>query len=161
MGAAADDPATALKLAGVLTPDRVIVIDRASKKYIFDLLIETLGKTPEVKSVTALAKGIFEREDLMSTGIGMNLGIPHVRTQEVRDLIVGAALVRNGVPDYESLDSQPVKLIFMIIAREDQHAQHLKLLSNISTSLKNETFRRRLLEAADAAELHRLLTTGK
>lgn len=146
-----------LKLAPILDISRVVIIEKASKSEILDLLINKLAETSYVKSKSDLRFGIYEREELMSTGIGLNLGIPHVRIKSVKDLAIAIALVRDGVHDYESLDSSMVKLIFMIVAREDQHAAHLKLLSHLSNNLKNDRIRQSLLNAKDEHELYTFL----
>lgn len=151
---------TDLKLDTLLALDRIIILDKIGKKELFDNMINLLASTPYVKNASDLHSAIYEREDLMSTGIGLNLGIPHVRIKSVKEMTVALALVKDGVEDYESLDSEPVKLVFMIIAREDQHAQHLKFLSQLSTVLKNDDFRNALINCSDANELYALLCGG-
>ncbi|MDD3118329.1 MAG: PTS sugar transporter subunit IIA [Victivallales bacterium] len=147
-----------LFLSSVLKRDHIIVADRAGKNEILQQLIDSLSTSPVVKSRHELEQGIFHREQLMSTGIGMGIGIPHVRINSVEDVVLGAALVREGVAGYEALDSQPVKLVFMIVARKDQHDQHLKLLAQISRRLKDEDFRNRLVASAGIEEFYSLLT---
>ncbi|MHB9138139.1 MAG: PTS sugar transporter subunit IIA [Victivallaceae bacterium] len=68
-----------------------------------------------------------------------------------------AALMRHDVADYKSLDSVPVKLIFMIAARDEQHTQHIKLLSQLSTRLKDEPFRNLLLDCNEQEAFYKLL----
>ncbi len=147
--------------SGILSRDNVLVAERVSKNEILQRLIDSLAGSPMIKSKEELQEGIFHREQLMSTGIGMEIGIPHVRIGSVKDVILAAALVRQGVDEYESLDSKPVKLIFMIVARKDQHDQHLKLLAQISRRLKEDAFRRCLIDSADGDEFYSLLTEGR
>ena len=149
-----------LFLESVLRPEHIIVRDSGSKAEVLHELIALLCASPLVRSPKELEEGIFHREQLMSTGIGMEIGIPHVRLNSVKDTILGAALSRGGIADYEALDSRPVKLVFMIVARQDQHAQHLKLLAQISSRLKDEVARQALTAAADAEDFYRLLTKG-
>jgi PTS system nitrogen regulatory IIA component len=142
----------------VLTLDRVMVFDKITKNELLEKMIDVMAKAPEVKSKDDLREGIFHREQLMSTGIGLGVGIPHVRLKSVKDIILAVALVHNGIDDYESMDSVPVKLVFMIVARDDQHGQHIKLLSQISSRLKEPESRQRLISCADSKELYGLLT---
>jgi PTS system nitrogen regulatory IIA component len=142
-----------LKLSAILDLKRVVILEKASKQEVLDLLIDKLADSDAVKSKEDLRNGIYEREDLMSTGIGLGLGIPHVRMKSIKDLVLAVALVREGIEDYESLDSSLVKLVFMIVARDDQHAAHLKLLSHLSNNLKADEIRETLLKSADEAEL--------
>ena len=147
-----------LFLDRILSHDHIIVVDSISKNELLEAMVEMISTSPNVKSRKELEKGIFHREQLMSTGIGMGIGIPHVRNNSVKDVVLGAALIRKGVEDYESLDSQPVQLAFMIAARPDQHAEHLKLLSQISIKLKDAEIRNSLINAADASQFYFLLT---
>ena len=151
---------TDLKLDTLLSRERIIILEKADKKELFDNMINLLAATPYVKNASDLHNAVYEREELMSTGIGLNLGIPHVRIKSVKDMAVAFALVKNGVDNYDSLDSEPVKLVFMIIAREDQHAQHLKFLSQLSTVLKDDDFRNSLINCSDNDELYKLLCGG-
>ena len=146
-----------LKLSTILELNRVVILEKATKQEVLDLLIDKLADTDFVKSKADLQTGIYEREELMSTGIGLNLGIPHVRMSSIRDLALAVALVKNGIDDYESLDSSVVKLVFMIVAREDQHAAHLKLLSHLSSNLKTDEIRENLLKAESEEELYAYL----
>lgn len=149
-----------LPMDKVLNRDHVLVLEKTAKNDLLKQMIQLLGKSPLIKSKNELEEGIFHRERLMSTGIGMEIGIPHVRINSVKDVIMGAALVRNGVDDYESLDSKPIKIIFMIVARNDQHSQHLKLLAQISSRLKDDAFRRLLIDCQDADSFYNMLTKG-
>lgn len=150
-----------LFLDKALTPDHTLVLEKSSKDQVLNELIDILAESPVVRSKDDLRKGIFHREQLLSTGIGMGIGIPHVRLSSIKDVAVAAALVRQGIDDYESLDSEPVKIIFMILARQDQHAEHLKLLSQISTRLKNKEFREELVKCEDSKSFYNLLTESR
>ena len=146
-----------LMFNSVINKENIILVERATKAEILNKLIDLLAETSEVKSKNELKEGIYHREQLMSTGIGMGIGIPHVRLRSVKNIIMAAALVRHGVTDYESLDSVPVKLIFMIAARDDQHTQHIKLLSQLSSRLKDEPFRNLLLDCNEEEAFYNLL----
>lgn len=147
-----------LFLNKVLSPEHVLIVEKATKAEILNELVDMLGETAVVRSKEDLSKGIFHREQLLSTGIGMGIAIPHVRLSSVKDVIIAAALVREGMDDYESLDAEPVKLVFMIVARQDQHVEHLKLLSQLSNRLKTKEFRDQLMQCIDSKTFYKLLT---
>ena len=121
-------------LAGYLTGDRALLLDVHSKHEVLDRLIDCLAGSPEVASREELAAGVYEREKLMSTGIGLGIAIPHVRLA--------------------SLDSMPVRLVLLIAARSDQHAEYLRLLSRLSSKLKDDCFRERLFACSSSAEFY-------
>ena len=76
------------------------------------------------------------------------------RSGDISDLAVAAALVPRGIDDYESLDSMPVRLVLLIAARSDQHAEYLRLLSRLSSKLKDDCFRERLFACSSSAEFY-------
>ncbi|MDD5599455.1 MAG: fructose PTS transporter subunit IIA [Victivallaceae bacterium] len=150
-----------LFLNKALSRENVLVQEKAGKAEVLNALIDMLAETSVVNSKKDLSNGIFHREQLLSTGIGMGIGIPHVRLNSIKDVAVAAALVREGVKDYESLDSEPVKLIFMIVARQDQHAEHLKLLSQLSSRLKDKEFREKLTRCSDSRTFYDFLMESR
>ena len=101
---------------------------------------------------------MFEREELMSTGIGRGIGVPHVRLRSVSTLVMAVAVNRRDLEDYTSLDERPVRVVCMVAARHDQHAQYLKTLAAISTVLKDDARRAALLSADSPVVVHALLT---
>lgn len=153
------DPDGSFRLSGFLAPERTVVLNASDKQSVLNSLIELLAKTPQITSKAELADGIFRREALMSTGIGLGIAIPHVRLASVTGMVMAAALVPGGISDYESLDGQPVRLVAMIAARLDQHAEYLRLLSCLSSELKADTFRAGLFRCTDDAELFRELVS--
>ena len=134
-------------------------MDDADKKSIIQQLVSSLAATEFVESPDDLMSGIIAREQLMSTGIGFGLAIPHVRLASIKNICMAAAVVRNGVSDYETIDDEKVKLVFMIIAGETQHTSHLKLLSQLSAKLKNPLRRARLCDAVDNFHFYEILNS--
>ena len=146
------------ELARVLVPQRVLILDSKTKKDALLALADCLGSAAEVKDRDALVQGIFYREELMSTGIGMGIGVPHVRLPSVTRPVMSAGLCRNPITDYQSLDGIPIHLIFMIAAGQNQHAEYLRLLSSLSLKIKNETLRNSLISAPDTETFYQILT---
>jgi PTS system nitrogen regulatory IIA component len=147
-----------LSLGHLLEPSRVILLDAKNKHEALETLIDNLAEAPEIHDRDALAEAVYRREELMSTGIGLGVAVPHVRIPSVSTLAMSVGLNREELTDYESLDSIPVRLIFLIAARETQHAQHLKTLSSISTIVRNRSLLQQVLKAPDAGTLYTLLT---
>lgn len=146
-----------LPIEAVLHPSRVAILTNELKEDALNTLIDLLSTAPEVHNRNELASEIFRREELMSTGIGFGVGVPHVRLDSVDNLVMAMGISRNPIRDYETLDNEPVRIICMIAARSDQHAKHIKALSAISRKLRDDDFHNRILLAADAAEIHALM----
>ena len=146
------------RLSGRLAPDRCIVLEEAGKNETLETLIDLLAPFAGSVGKAGLAEAIHAREKLLSTGIGLGIAIPHVRLPSAADLVAAAALVRNGVPDSVSMDSRPVYLVVMIVARSDQHELYLRMLSRLSSSLKDEVFREKVFHCGCARELYEQLS---
>src|SRR5262249_61440429 len=97
-----------------------------------------------------------ERERLGSTAIGDGIAIPHGKLRGIGQ-ILGVFGRSSGGIDFDSLDGNPPQLFFLLVAPEDSASLHLKALARVSRLFKDGGFRQRLLDAADAPDLYRLL----
>ncbi len=123
----------AIRLTDYLTKDRILFLSgKQNKDGVLNALIEVLAKVPDIDGREEIAPGIFHRESLLSTGIGNGIAIPHYRLTSISDTYMAAAVIPEGIPDYQTLDSQPVRIVFMIIAGKEQKTIHVKLLAEIA-----------------------------
>ncbi len=148
-------------LKHLLAPERVIVTKFSTKRDILTALINNLSEAPQIKDHKKLEDAIWEREKLMSTGIGLGIGIPHIRIYTVSDIALSVAVNKTDIIDYQTLDDIPIRIVFMVAAAYNQHAEYLKLLASISRLLKNDSFKNELLKAADPKQIFTLLTKGE
>jgi len=149
--------AEAVGLSGVLEPERVLILKCSRKADALRALVKCFGAAAGVGDQEALCEAIFRREELMSTGIGMGIGVPHVRLDSVEGPVMSVGICRVPITDYESLDGKPVQLIFMIAAGKYQHTEYIRLLARVSSKLKNEELRNSLINAPDAETFYRTL----
>lgn len=149
-----------VSLRDVLEPERVKLLACKTKNETLEALIDCLAAAPEVADREELKREVFERENLMSTGIGSGIGVPHVRLASVKDLVVAVGINEGDILDYQSLDDRPVRIVCMVAARADQHAQYLKTLAAISTLMKSQAVREALLDAGDVDAAYKILTQG-
>jgi PTS system nitrogen regulatory IIA component len=147
-------------LSAILKPDRVIILDSPSKGEALNRLIDLCIDVPGLTNRTELADAIFKREQLMSTGIGLSIAVPHVRLNSINEISMAFGVSKNGISDYESLDNQPVRIIVLIIAGRNQHSDYIQTLSRISRLLKNQIIREQLYNAKSGAEIHDILIKG-
>jgi len=146
-----------LQVQNILSPDRVLFINHSTKRDALLALADNLANAPQVKNRQELAAEILKREELMSTAIGRGIAIPHVRLSSVTDLVVSVGISQSDIIDFQTLDDQPVRLLFMIAAAYNQHAYYLQTLSYFSTKLKNKDLRGSLLQAKTPTEVYGLL----
>lgn len=131
-------------------------IKAADKEGIIRELIDLLSNATEIKNKEELAKAVLSREALGSTGIGQGVGIPHAKSQNVKELVAAFGLSKNGV-DFDSLDGEPVHIFFLLLAPEESAGPHLKALARISRMLKDKYFRELLKKAKDENEVLRII----
>lgn len=135
---------------GTLDVGRVLILHEIEKKdECLAALAESLASVGAVRSREELWEGIAHREKLMSTGIGLGVAIPHARLPGVSELNMAVAICPRGLVDYEAMDDKPVNLVFMIVAGVDQHAHYIRMLSFISSRVKQDTLRQHLVETTD------------
>jgi PTS system nitrogen regulatory IIA component len=149
--------AGAIHLETIISPDRIVFLDFSTKRDALLALADNLSRSPQIKNGQELAVEIIKREELMSTAIGRGIAIPHVRLPSVTDLVVSVGISRTSIIDFQALDDEPVRLLFMIAAAYNQHAYYLQTLSYFSARLKNRELRSALLAAKSAGEAYNLL----
>ncbi len=147
-------------LRDILKPDFITIMDTDSKDAALMTMLDTLDQAGAIDDKASVSEGIFQREKLMSTGIGLGIGIPHVRLDGIEQLLMAVGVSTVDIADYESLDNQPVRLLFMILAGKDQHTQHIKTMAAIASRLKNPVLREMLIQCRETDTIYRLLTEG-
>ena len=142
----------------VLCKDMIKVYsEKISKDELLTDMIELISKSENVLDKKTLKEGVFKREELMSTGIGLGIAVPHVRIDSVKDIVMAVGISKEPVEDYETLDDKPVQIIFMIVANSEQHAKHLKLLAQIAEKFKDDSLRKKLIKADMPSEIANIL----
>jgi mannitol/fructose-specific phosphotransferase system IIA component (Ntr-type) len=136
-----------MDISGMLSPERVIMELKSSTKG--DALVEIvndLGKSDAVTDVEALKTAIIEREEIMSTGVGLTIAVPHAKLPSVKAFTLGIARSSGGI-DYDSLDGQPVKIIVTIAAPDNDQNTYLRVLASVMHVLRDEEKRKSIMEA--------------
>jgi mannitol/fructose-specific phosphotransferase system IIA component (Ntr-type) len=116
------------------------------KDDVINELVDLLNGDQRVINLEEVRKCVFEREEKMSTGVGKGFAIPHGKTNSVTDILAAFGKSRTPI-EYNSLDGEPVHLVFLLIGKETLLAKHIKLLSRISRLMNNEEFRKKLINA--------------
>ncbi|MHC4563165.1 MAG: PTS sugar transporter subunit IIA [Planctomycetota bacterium] len=148
------------ELAGYLTSDRVAILAGLTKAQAIEELVAVTAASGGIDAET-LAREIWKREELMSTGIGNGLAIPHVRMAGISSATMAVGVSAAGISDYESLDKQPVRIVVLIAAGQGEHETYIRLLAKVADVLKEEELRQAVLDSDDPQTIHRILTEGK
>ncbi|MCP4757618.1 MAG: PTS sugar transporter subunit IIA [Proteobacteria bacterium] len=127
-------------------------LQAGSKEEIIKELAELLLKYhPEIDKEEAYA-GLFEREKLLSTGIGEGVAIPHARLESSRKISVAFGLVHKET-DFGSLDNKPVKIVFLIFFPKDEVNLQLRFLARVSRLLRDASLYESLYESQSPEEV--------
>ena len=146
-----------MHVADILTPDLVIPSLRSTTKadVLQELAQYLASKRPEIKA-EQLVTVLLDRERLGTTAIGEGIAIPHGKLPGLKGVMAVFGRSLTGI-DCHSLDGQPTKLFFLLVAPDASAGLHLKALARVSRLLKERTFRDRLLQEANGANLYRVI----
>lgn len=146
-----------MKITSILTEDLIQVnIPGNSKDEVINAIIDLSAKSQKIKDIDKVRQAIFEREKIMSTGVGKGFAIPHGKTDAVSDIVAAFGITEHPI-DYQSLDHEPVRLLFLLIGKDSLVGAHIKLLSRISRLMNKEELRNTLLEATSPAQILQIL----
>lgn len=147
-----------MKVSELLKPEFVIAdLKGETKEEIINELVDLFKSDVRVEDIEKVRTAVIDREKVMSTGVGKGFAIPHGKTNAVKEIIGAFGRIKDGI-DYESLDGNPVNLVFLLVGKDNLISTHIKLLSRISRLMNKDDFRHRLLEANDEKEIISLFT---
>ena len=143
------------------------VIQNTDKKFIKKLeatnkmdAIEELARvftgSDVCSDIDGLVRALKEREEIMSTGIGFGIAIPHARLHGVKKMTFAVGISTQGI-DFDSMDGDPVHLIILVAAGEKQHKEYLRLLSTIMAVLKNNSVKEKIIHSETADDVIKAL----
>ncbi len=127
-----------------------------SKNEALDQMVELMAKSGKINDLEAYRQEVYRREEEGTTGVGEGIAIPHGKGAFVDKPGLAAMVVKDGV-DYDSLDGEPVHLIFLIAAPNTKDNVHLDVLSKLSVLLMDEDFSRALQNAKSPEEFMKIV----
>ncbi len=143
----------------LITADAVIPALRAANKK--QVMLEISERAAEVSGLGAreIFDALIQRERLGSTGVGNGIAIPHGKLSKASDLFGVFARLEKPV-DFESLDGQPVDLVFLLIAPESAGADHLTALARTARMLRDPALVAKLRASRDPMAIYALFSQG-
>ena len=149
-----------MKLMDFLIPDAIEPNMKSTTKA--DAIKELVGLLKQAGAIAnedSVAKVVLEREELGTTGIGEGIAVPHGKSDSVDKLVAAFGRSEKGI-NFESIDNQPVHLLFLLVAPIDSAGPHLMALARISRLLKNKGFREELISAEGKSEILKMYESG-
>ncbi len=126
------------------------------KKSCLEDMVEFLFENEIIVSVDAFFKLIMERENLMTTGIGKKVAIPHARSDLVKEMKLVVYVLDNEL-EFNSVDDEAVKVIFMIAIPDSKKDEYMKVLGGISNFLRIDENREKIFNAITKDEIFEIL----
>ncbi|RME14694.1 MAG: PTS lactose transporter subunit IIC [Alphaproteobacteria bacterium] len=146
-----------MKISEIIRPEAVKVLANvSSKKRLFQSLGEIVSSAYGIDAETAFS-ALQERETLGPTGVGHGVALPHARLDGI-DAVVGAFLRLERPVDFESVDHQPVDLVFALFAPAGSGVDHLKALALVSRTMRDAAVCAKLRANDSAETLYAVLT---
>lgn len=146
-----------MKISGLLRKEFIIEELKSTNKHeLLEELSRSIQKVYFEFDLEAVIKVLTEREKLGSTGIGDNIAIPHGKLSGLDDLILAFGRSNSGI-DFDTADGKPVNLFFLLLAPEQNTDQYLKALAKISRMLKDQYFRKGLMEADTKEQIFQII----
>lgn len=146
-----------LLLRDLFTPARIKTsLEAEDKDEVFEELVDLLVTQYRLGARDDILEAIRLREQKMSTGIKRGIAIPHAKTPLVQG-VIGVIGVSTGGIDYQSLDGEPVHLLFLLVSGEADAGLHLAVLKKIALLVETPDFTSAMLAAKDAEAAHQAL----
>ena len=142
-----------MEVSDILSEDMILAdINADSKRQLLEQLSTVIADKCDLDK-SAVFEAILERENLGSTGYGNGVGYPHARIEGLQKVVAMVARLHSPL-DYESVDSQGVDIVAMMVSPENSGNDHLQTLAMLSRALKNEKTCQMIRQAKNAHEIY-------
>jgi PTS system nitrogen regulatory IIA component len=142
-----------IMLSDYLTVQDIVFLDDDARDGAITTLVSHLCKQKTILDQQAFLSAVIEREKIVSTGIGNGVAIPHAKIDSLKDFVLTIGIHKKEGIEWNSLDGAPVKVIFLIGGPTLDQKKYLKILSHLTSLLKEERFRKALFFYKDPEEI--------
>lgn len=145
-----------MKIEDLLSEDSIILnLELTLKSQVIEKMLSIVADNDGVRNIGRLREDVLKREQEMSTGIGKKIALPHAKTDAVTRPVLAFATLRNEI-NFDSIDNEPVRIVFLLAMPAEMLAEHLKLLGRITRVAGRDDVRQRLILATSPAEVLKL-----
>jgi mannitol/fructose-specific phosphotransferase system IIA component (Ntr-type) len=139
---------------------RVRFLSSSNKFLAIEELAQVFSHSDVCSDTEELVRTLKEREEIMSTGIGFGIAIPHVKNSVINRIGFAVGVSRAGI-NFDSMDGEPVHLVILIVAGEKEQKEYLGLLSRIMGLLKNPGVKDRIISSTKVEEIVGIIESYK
>ena len=142
-----------INISRYLDSSCVIFLDASLRNEAIDALINLLDQSGRLFNKTVFRKAVFDREELISTGIGMGVAVPHAKLSGFSDFFIAVGIQQKRGIEWDAIDNSPVRYIFLIGGPDDRQSEYLQILSQLTCAIKEQDLRKTLLHATNSTEV--------
>ncbi|MBN1980027.1 MAG: PTS sugar transporter subunit IIA [Chitinivibrionales bacterium] len=144
-------------IASILSVDDIFFTPEIDKQSVITFLFDKLQVKHQFQNGKKVHRELFNREELMPTGLGCGVALPHVATSQAKSFYVNCAIVKNGVA-WNSFDNLPVRIIILVVFPVHERQNYLRLVANLSAILKDSRYRTAIEQASEALFVYDILS---
>ncbi len=142
-----------MKISDLLDSNTVLPgLSACNKSGAINELIDALSSKLDEPTITSVRQAVMDRENIMSTGVGKGLAIPHGKSSQLTETYAAFGKLITPV-EYDAIDGEPVNILFLLVGPKSQNSVHIKMLSRISRLLNSSAFREKLLACNDTDKI--------
>ncbi len=141
-----------INLIDYISENRITFLKANTKEGVIEELVRISEEDGKVEDPSVIIDKLLKREEIVSTGIGFGVAIPHVKVAEIAEFFITIGIHKQGV-EWGSLDNKPAYLIFMIAGPANQQDKYLRLLAKLTLIIKNQERRKKLMDSATPQEV--------
>lgn len=145
-----------MKISDYLDPDCIVFLQSEKRNEALKELVEVLYNCKKISEKESFYQAVIDREELVSTGIGMHVAIPHAKKEDFEDFFIAVGVQKQKGIEWQSLDQAPVRLVFMIGGPENKQTKYLKILSTLTQVIKDEKIRKKLITVNSKEEFMKI-----
>ncbi len=125
----------------------IVFLEETSRDAAISRLVEVLDSAGKLLDKEKFHAAILDREKIVSTGIGIGVAIPHAKLEGYNDFFIAVGIQKKKGLDWNALDGADVRIIFMIGGPDNKQTEYLKILSQLTQSIRDEERRKKMLKA--------------
>lgn len=134
-----------------------IPLEAASKADAIKELVDVLKKAGKIEDAESVFRAVMLRENMGSTGLEKGIAVPHAKTHKVSSLVLAIGIAPQGI-EFDSLDGEPSKLFFLLVAPPSQAGPHIEALSEIARLTRSSSFCKLLLNSETPADIVKIFS---
>lgn len=136
-----------------LNPELVCFVNEVDRDKTIQELVALLAKKGHLTNEFEFYQAVIDREKIVSTGVGMGVAIPHAKFENCEHFFIVIGIHSGKGVEWKALDGSLVNLVFLIGGPANQQKKYLKILSHLTTLIKNEKLREKVLKSKDPHEV--------